>query len=104
MAGLIRYRRSGRRCTECLAWHGSARELSFRDALISRKAFSPNRRITAMIEFVILGLIVAAIVGTVTVVGPGEAIGALGRIVLLAAVVLFVISAAVGVARNRVKV
>jgi L-cystine uptake protein TcyP (sodium:dicarboxylate symporter family) len=56
-----------------------------------------------MIELLILGLIVAAIVGTVTIVGPGETIGALGRIAFLAAIVLFMISAVVGVARGRLK-
>jgi uncharacterized membrane protein YtjA (UPF0391 family) len=56
-----------------------------------------------MIELLILGLIVAAIVGTITIIGPGETIGAIGRVMFLAAIVLFLISAVVGVARGRLK-
>ena len=56
-----------------------------------------------MIELLILGLVVASIVGTITVVGPGETIGAIGRVMFLAAIVLFMISAVVGVARGRLK-
>lgn len=56
-----------------------------------------------MVELLILGLVVAAIVGTVTFVGPGETIGAIGRLMFLAAIVLFMISAVVGVARGRLK-
>lgn len=56
-----------------------------------------------MIELLILGIVVAAIIGTITVVGPSETIGAIGRIIFLAAIVLFMISAVVGVARGRLK-
>ena len=56
-----------------------------------------------MIELLILGLVVAGIIGTITLVGPGEAIGAIGRLMFLAALVLFMISAVVGVARGRLK-
>ena len=56
-----------------------------------------------MIELLILGLIVAAIVGTIAIIGPGETIGAIGRVMFLAAIVLFLISAVVGVARGRLK-
>jgi L-cystine uptake protein TcyP (sodium:dicarboxylate symporter family) len=56
-----------------------------------------------MIELLIIGLVVAAIIGTVSIVGPGETIGALGRIAFLAAIVLFMLSAVVGVARGRLK-
>ncbi|MDB5485452.1 MAG: hypothetical protein JWR73_1408 [Tardiphaga sp.] len=56
-----------------------------------------------MVELLILGLVVAAIVGTVTFVGPGETIGAIGRLMFLAAIVLFMISAVVGIAKGRLK-
>ena len=56
-----------------------------------------------MIELLILGTIVAAILATIAILGPGETIGAIGRVMFLAAIVLFMISAVVGVARGRLK-